>query len=91
VRACESSPAYDAGLGPHMTILVVNGHTYSSDALNDAIAHPPNGKITLIFRNFDSVEIREPKYAGGLRYPHLEQISGAHDFLSDILAPRFSK
>lgn len=85
------SPAYDAGLGPHMTILAVNGHMYSGDSLNEAVAHPPNGKITMIVRNFDSVEIRELKYAGGLRYPHLEQIPGTHDLLSEILAPRGSK
>jgi predicted metalloprotease with PDZ domain len=85
------SPAYDAGLGPHMTILAVNGHTYSADALNESIAHPPNGKITVVVRNFDSVEIRELQYAGGLRYPHLEPIPGTHDFLSEILAPRYSK
>jgi predicted metalloprotease with PDZ domain len=85
------SPAYDAGLGRHMAILAVNGHMYSAEALNEAIAHPPNGKIAMIVRNFDSVEIRELKYAGGLRYPHLEQIPGTHDFLSEILAPRDSK
>ena len=82
------SPAYDAGLGPHMTILAVNGHVYSANSLNDAITHPPNGKITLIMRNFDSVEIHELKYAGGLRYSHLERIPGTRDFLSEILAPR---
>lgn len=82
------SPAYDAGLGPQMTILAVNGHIYSAEALTDAIAHPPNGKITFIVRNFGSVEIRDLKYAGGLRYPHLERIPGTHDVLSEILAPR---
>lgn len=82
------SPAYDAGLGPHMTILAVNGHVYSANSLNDAITHPPNGKITLIVHNFDSVEIHELKYAGGLRYSHLERIPGTRDFLSEILAPR---
>jgi predicted metalloprotease with PDZ domain len=83
----SGSPAYNAGLGPQMTILAVNGHVYSADAMNAAIAHPPNGKLTLMVRNFDSVEIRELKYVGGLRYPHLERIPGTHDFLSEILAP----
>jgi predicted metalloprotease with PDZ domain len=82
------SPAYDAGLGPHMTIIAVNGHIYSGDALNDAIQHPKNGKITLIVRNFDSVETHEMKYDGGLRYPHLERIPGTHDYLTEILAAR---
>jgi predicted metalloprotease with PDZ domain len=84
-------PAYDAGLGPHMTILAVNGHVYSADSLNDAILHPPDGKITLIVRNFDSVETREVKYGGGLRYPHLERIPGTDDVLSKILAPQAYK
>jgi len=82
------TPAYDAGLGPHMTILAVDGRAYSADVLNDAIAHPPNGKITLLVRNFDSVATYEIHYAGGIRHPHLERIPGMHDYLSDILAPR---
>ena len=84
------SPAYDAG-GPHMTILAVNGRVYSSKSLNDAITHPPNGKITLIVRNFDSVETRELKYGGALRYPHLERIPETEDILNKILASRDSK
>jgi predicted metalloprotease with PDZ domain len=82
------SPAYDAGLGPHMTILAVDGRVYSADVLDESIAHPRDGKIALIVRNFDSVETREIQYAGGLRYPHLERIPGSHDYLSEILAPR---
>jgi predicted metalloprotease with PDZ domain len=82
------TPAYDAGLGPHMTILAVDGQAYSDDVLNAAIAHPTNGKITLLARNFDTVKTYEIQYAGGVRYPHLEPIPGAHDYLSEILAPR---
>jgi predicted metalloprotease with PDZ domain len=82
------SPAYDAGLGPLMTLLAVDGSVYSADALNESIAHPRNGKISLLVRNFNSVESHEIQYAGGVRYPHLEQIPGTHDYLSEILAPR---
>jgi predicted metalloprotease with PDZ domain len=82
------APAYDAGLGPNMTILAVDGRVYSASALNESIAHPRNGKISLVVRNFDSVETREIRYAGGVRYPHLESIPGSHDYLSEILAPR---
>lgn len=81
------TPAYEAGLGPNMTILAVDGHVYSGDVLNESIAHPRNGKITLLVRNFDSVESREIQYAGGVRYPHLERIPGSHDYLSEILSP----
>ena len=79
------TPAFAAGLGPQMAILAVDGHVFSTDALNDAIAHPKDGKITLIVRNFDSVETRELRYSGGLKYPHLERIPGSHDYLSEIL------
>jgi len=85
------TPAYDAGFGPHMTILAVDGRVYSSDVLNESIAHPRNGKISVIVRNFDSVETREVPYAGGIRYPHLERIPGIHDSLSEIMAPRSYK
>lgn len=85
------TPAYDAGLGPRMTILAVDGRVYATDVLNESIAHPRNGKISIIVRNFDSVETREIPYAGGIRYPHLERIPGVHDYLSEIMAPRSYK
>jgi predicted metalloprotease with PDZ domain len=85
------TPAYDAGLGPHMTILAVDGRVYSSDVLNESIAHPRNGNISVIVRNFDSVETREVQYTGGVRYPHLERIPGTQDYLSEILTARANK
>jgi predicted metalloprotease with PDZ domain len=84
----QGSPAYTAGLGPHMTILSVDGHVYSSDVFDEAIAHPRNGKISLIVKNFDAVETHEIQYGGGVRYPHLERIPGSHDYLGEILTPR---
>ena len=74
-----------------MTIIAVDGRAYSADALNEAIAHPQNGKISFIVRNFDSVETREIQYAGGVRFPHLERIPGSRDYLSEILEPRSYK
>jgi predicted metalloprotease with PDZ domain len=91
VDVFPGTPAYDAGLGPHMTLVAVDGHVYSDDALNESIAHPRNGKISLIVRNFDSVESHEIQYGGGVRYPHLERIPGSHDYLSEILEPRSYK
>jgi predicted metalloprotease with PDZ domain len=82
------TPAYDAGLGPLMTLLAVDGNMYSADALNESIAHPRSGKISVLVRNFNSVESHEMQYAGGVRYPHLEPIPGTHDYLTEILAPR---
>lgn len=82
------APAYDAGLGPGMKVVAVDGNAYSPEALSASIAHPRNGKISLVVRNFNTVETREIQYAGGLRYPHLERIPGTHDYLTEILTPR---
>ena len=82
------TPAYEAGLGPDMKILAVDGQAYSGDVLNASIAHPRDGKISLAVRNFDTVASREIRYAGGVRYPHLDRIPGTQDYLSEILQPR---
>ncbi|MGB2662799.1 MAG: hypothetical protein WAK48_02270 [Candidatus Acidiferrum sp.] len=87
----QGTPAYAASIGPNMTILAVDGRVYSADVLNESIAHPRNGKISLLVRNFDSVETHEIQYAGDVRYPHLERIPGSHDYLSEILEPRSYK
>jgi len=82
------SPAYQAGLGPRMKIVAVDGRAYSKEVLEETIAQPANGKITLLVRSFDTVETHEVHYAGGLRYPHLERIPGTKDYLSEILQAR---
>jgi predicted metalloprotease with PDZ domain len=83
-----ATPAYEAGLGPHMTILSVDGRTFSIEHLTEAIAHPVNGKLSVVVKNFDSVQSRDVRYAGGLQYPHLERIPGSRDVLTEILAAR---
>jgi predicted metalloprotease with PDZ domain len=85
------TPAYEAGLGPNMTILAVDGHVYSADVLNESIAHAQNGKISLVVRNFNSVEAHQIQYSRGVRYPHLERIPGSRDYLSEIFEPRSYK
>jgi predicted metalloprotease with PDZ domain len=82
------SPAYNAGLGPLMKIIAVDGQVYSADVLNQAIEHPINGKFILSVQNFGSVESHEIAYSGGVRYPHLERIPGTHDYLTEIFEPR---
>ena len=82
------SPAYQAGLGPRMKIVAVDGRAYSKEVLEETIAQPANGKITLLVRSFDTVESHEIHYAGGLRYPHLDRIPGTKDYLSEILQAR---
>ncbi len=63
------TPAYDAGLGPDMTVLAVDGNAFSPDVLDESIAHPRDGKISLVVRNFATVETREIQYAGRRALP----------------------
>jgi predicted metalloprotease with PDZ domain len=91
VDVIPGTPAYKAGLGPSMVILAVDGHNYSSDALDEAIAHPMDHKISVLVRNFDTLQTHELSYAGGVRHPHLARISGSHDYLTEILTPRNDK
>lgn len=83
-----ASPAYAAGLGPQMTIVSVDGQAFTVERLLDAIAHPANGKISLVVKNFSSVTTYVVDYPGGLRYPHLERIPDTPDRLASILAAR---
>jgi predicted metalloprotease with PDZ domain len=82
------SPAYDAGLGPRMTVMAVDGSAFSPERLEESIAHPRSGRISLVVRNFATVETHEIQYAGGVKYPHLERIPGSHDYLTEILTAR---
>jgi len=84
----SGTPAYQAGLGPEMKIIAVDGKVYSEEVLKESIAHPRNGKISLVVHNFNSLETHEVEYGGGVRYPHLERIPGTHDYLSEMLEPR---
>ena len=60
----------------------------SVESLAEAIAHPVNGTLSIVVKNFDSVQSRNIRYQGGLRYPHLERIPGSRDFLTEILTAR---
>jgi predicted metalloprotease with PDZ domain len=85
------TPAYEAGLGPQMKVIAVEGRAYSNEVLDAAVAHPRDGKISLTVRNFETVKSFKLKYAGGVRYPHLERIPGTHDYLSEILTEKSYK
>ena len=83
-------PAFAAGLVPGMHLVAVNDEEYSADGLRRAITQAVGSKapIRLLVSDaglFQSVSI---DYHGGLRYPHLEAISGKPDLLGRIAAAR---
>lgn len=82
------SPADKAGLAPDMTIEAVNGNVFSIEAMDDALRHPVAGKVSLIVKNFNTVQTIEIPYTGGVRNPVLERNGDAHDYFADILTAR---
>ncbi len=82
-------PAFKAGLAPGMTLVSIDGHAFSAQALGDAIvAAQRSGKpLHIRARSDGALNVYEVDYTGGLKYPHLVREPGKTDFLKRILAP----
>jgi C-terminal processing protease CtpA/Prc len=87
------SVADKAGIAPGMKVLTINGKPYSDTRLNDAVtdAVKPGNPIKLEVAKDDVVSNIVINYSGGLKYPHLEAIAGATDYLSQICKPVASR
>ena len=84
-------PAFKAGLSPGMKLVAVNGKEYSSDAIKDAVtaaAKDKNQPVELLVKNFDEYKTIRIDYHDGLKYPHLERVTGKADRLSELLKAR---
>ena len=83
------SPADKAGFGPGMNVVAVNGRTYSSALLKDALnrAKASTEPMEFIVSNTGYFKVIRIDYHGGQRYPYLEAIKGEKDRLSEILKP----
>jgi predicted metalloprotease with PDZ domain len=87
------SPADKARLGPGMQIIAVNGRQYTGQLLSDAIQNAKGNQapIELIVANTGTFRVIGLDYHGGLRFPHLERVSGTPDYLDEIVAPMVKK
>jgi predicted metalloprotease with PDZ domain len=83
------SPGYNAGLGPGMKLVAINGRRATDDLLRQAIreAKGTSQPIELIIDHDGFVKGIRIDYHGGERYPHLTRVSGGRAFLDDILKP----
>jgi predicted metalloprotease with PDZ domain len=81
--------AYNAGIGPDMRINSVNGHSFSPEALRDALAtaKKKNAPVNLTVANGEANKTYRLEYYGGMRYPHLVPDNSRPDLLSEILKP----
>jgi len=85
-----SSAAFKAGMAPGMKILSVNGRTWSTDVLHEAIASSKSitAPIEVIVENGSFNETYKLDYHGGERYPHLERDNTKPDLIGEIIKSR---
>lgn len=81
-----NGPADKAQLAPEEKILAVNGQIFSGDRLREAIraAKGTSDPIRLIVQSDSYVSTAEINYHEGERFPVLERVDGASDYLDDI-------
>jgi predicted metalloprotease with PDZ domain len=84
-----ASPAWQAGIGPGMKLLGVNGTTYSATILHDAIRAAKNSSqpIQLLLQNGSFQNTYPVNYHAGEKYPDLERVANVPDMLGEIIRP----
>ena len=83
------SPAYQAGMGPGMTLVAVNGRKWTPEILHAAIqaAKGTGAPIELLVENAQFFKTYSIAYHDGDKNPHLERVPSESDTLSNVLAP----
>ncbi|HJQ31012.1 MAG TPA: hypothetical protein VJ866_02465 [Pyrinomonadaceae bacterium] len=83
------TPAANAGLGPGMTVVAVDGKTYKPAVLRDAVGAARTRKtpIQLLVNNEGALQTYSLDYHGGEQYPHLTRDNTKPDLLTQIITP----
>ena len=86
----EGMPAAQAGIGPGMKVVAVNGRKFSKDVLGDAlqVGKNSNTALELLVKNTEYYKTYKLDYHGGEKFPHLVRDEGKPDVLSEIIKPR---
>ena len=90
VDTIEGMPAANAGIGPGMKVMAVNGRRFTGDVLRDALKAGKNSSepLQLLIENTDYYKTYSLNYHGGEKYPHLERDESRPDVMADIIKPR---
>jgi predicted metalloprotease with PDZ domain len=90
VDVVPDSVAYQAGIGPDMKLIAVNGRKWSREVLHDAIrtAQKDAQPIELIIENRQFIKTYSLAYHGGDKYPHLERVAGQSDVITPIVTAK---
>jgi predicted metalloprotease with PDZ domain len=86
VDTIEGMAAAQAGIGPGMKLIAVNGRKYSPEVLRDALKAGKTGSapLELLVENTDYYKTFKLDYHGGERYPHLVRDESKPDLLTEI-------
>ncbi len=86
----EGMPAAQAGIGPGMKLVAVNGKKFSKDVLGDALRAGKNSNagLELLVENTEYYKTYKLDYHGGEKFPHLARDETKPDVLSQIIKPR---
>jgi predicted metalloprotease with PDZ domain/uncharacterized membrane protein len=88
IDAVPGMAAAQAGVGPGMRLVAVNGRRYSTKLMRDAVAATAQGgPLELLVENGDFFQPARLLYKGGERWPHLERDAARPDLLGEILRP----
>jgi predicted metalloprotease with PDZ domain len=80
------SPAWQAGIGPGMKVVGVNGRVYTHDGLEDALKTGQPVELMVIVDDYYKTFTVD--YRGGPKYPHLVQQEGKADVLDELIKAR---
>jgi len=86
----EGMPAAEAGIGPGMKLVAVNGRRFSPEILRDAVKATKNSNapMELLIENTDYYKTYKIDYHGGEKYPHLVRDDSKPDLLTEILTAK---
>jgi predicted metalloprotease with PDZ domain len=82
-------PAAEAGIGPGMKVISINGRAYSLERLREALQEGKTSRtpLELTVEDGDFSKPYRIDYHGGERFPHLERDSSRPDLLQQIIKP----
>jgi predicted metalloprotease with PDZ domain len=86
----EGMPAAQAGIGPGMKLIAVNGRKFTKDVLGDALraSKNSNAALELLVENTEYYKTYKLDYHGGEKFPHLVRDESKPDVLTEIIKPR---
>lgn len=87
--AIFNMPAAQAGIGPGMKVVAVNGRAFSPKAMREALKLGKGGNqpLELLIKNGEYYRTFKLNYNQGEKYAHLERDSSKPDLLSEIIKP----